>query len=237
MHGRTVEPALKLVLRIGGSILGSPPKGTILEGYSEVILRLAGGGHSLGVVVGGGEIARSYIASAKAAGLPNRDQDLVAIQASRLNAVLVGLRLGIRTPVPTTIGRMVSRLARGGLAVMGGLKPGITTDTVAALLAEAWGADLIIKASDQEGVYTADPRIDGSATLLRSISYPRLNEILGGEYRPGMHSIVDPVAVQHLTRTKQPLVVLDGSNPRNVEDAVVGRRVGTRVSERVKRHP
>ena len=221
--------AMKLVLRIGGSILGAPPDPSVVSGYSEVILGLARGGHSVAVVVGGGDVARMYIDAAKKLGLSSREQDTIAIQASRVNARLVAMKLGSDGAIPTSIARALALLRGGKTMVMGGLKPGITTDTVATLLAEAWKSDLLVKASNQDGIYTADPRTDSSATLLRSVSYRRLGEILGGEHRPGIHSIVDPVAVEHLIRKRLRLVVLNGKDPKNVLRAVKGEDVGTTV--------
>jgi uridylate kinase len=101
---------------------------------------------------------------------------------------------------------------------------------VAALIAEKWNADLLIKGSDQDGIYTADPKLNKKARKLDKISYERMEQILGGRHRPGIHSIVDPVAVEHLMKSRVKLVVLDGSEPRGVLKAVHGERVGTTVS-------
>ncbi len=220
---------MKIVLRIGGSILGSPPDSATVLAYAGIIHQVVERGNEVAVVVGGGKIAREYIEAARNLGLSRSTQDTIAIQASRLNARLVGLKLGAPS-VPTTVGGMVSRLREGRIAVMGGLKPGITTDTVATLIAEAWHSDILIKASNQDGVYTSDPRTDKSARLLHKISYPRLVEILGGTHSPGIHSIVDPVAVEMIAKQRIRLVVVNGTRPENVLDAVAGRAVGTLVS-------
>jgi uridylate kinase len=219
---------LKIVLRIGGSILGSPPDGDVIAGYAGVVEKALKKRNKVAIVVGGGSVARQYIEAARKMGLAANDQDLVAIQASRLNARLVGMRLG-SPDVATTIEGAVSKVAKDGLVVMGGLKPGITTDTVAALLAEAWRSDLMIKASNQEGIYTADPRIHKSAQLLPKVSYPMLVAILGGKHAPGIHSIVDPVAVERIAKHKIKLVVVNGENPENVLSAIQGDAVGTMV--------
>jgi len=220
---------LKIVLRIGGSVLGSPPDAAIVEAYATIIHKIIERGHKVAVVVGGGHIAREYIETAKALGLPRRDQDTVAIHASRLNAKLVGIKLGARS-VPMTVSGMVSRLARERVAVMGGLRPGITTDTVATLVAEAWHSDLMVKASNQDGIYTADPGLHKGAKLLRAISYAQLVEILGGRHSPGIHSIVDPVAVERIAERRIKLIVVNGEKPENVLMAVDGMDVGTTVS-------
>jgi uridylate kinase len=126
---------------------------------------------------------------------------------------------------------MTIELEKNKVGVMGGLRPGITTDTVAAILGDAWGSDLLVKASDQDGIYTADPRTDKEAKLLHSMSYQELTRILGGSrHRPGIHSIVDPVAAKFIAKHKLPLVVTNGFSIANVRKALLGERVGTLVS-------
>lgn len=221
---------MKTVLRIGGSVLGSPPSPKVVDAYANVVADLNFEGHSVGVVVGGGQVSREYIKSAAQIGLSPFQQDTIAIHASRLNARLVAMKLGGVSSVPTSIDGMLQRLARNRIAVMGGLKPGITTDTVAAMVAQRWRADLFVKASDQNGIYTEDPRTSKKAKKLDRITYEKMKQILGGGHRPGIHSIVDPVAVDHLLETRIRLVVINGSEPRGVIKAVHGEKIGTLVN-------
>ena len=221
---------MKAVLRIGGSVLGSPPSAKIVDGYAQVVSDLNYEGHSLAVIVGGGQVSREYIRSAAQMGLSSYQQDTIAIHASRLNARLVAMKLGGVSSVPTSIDGMLQRLARNRVAVMGGLKPGITTDTVAAIVAQRWRADLLVKASDQNSIYTEDPRVNKKAKRLDHLTYEKMKQILGGTHRPGIHSIVDPVAVDHLVESKVKLVVLNGADPKGVAKAVHGEKIGTIVS-------
>jgi uridylate kinase len=221
---------MKVVLRIGGSVLGSPPSARIVNEYADVVSDLNFEGHSVAVVVGGGQVSRDYIRSAAQMGLSPYQQDTVAIHASRLNARLVAMKLGGVSSVPTSIDGMLQRLARNRVAVMGGLRPGITTDTVAAIVAQRWRADLLVKASDQKGVYTADPRTSKKAKKLDRISYEKMKQILGGDHRPGIHSIVDPVAVDQLLQSRIKLVVISGFEPKGVVRAAHGEKIGTLVS-------
>ena len=217
-------------MRIGGSVLGDPPSAKVVNAYAEVVSDLNYEGNSVAVVVGGGGVAREYIKSAAQMGLSPYQQDTVAIHASRLNARLVAMKLGGVSSVPTSIDGMLQRLARNRVAVMGGLKPGITTDTVAAVVAERWKADLLVKASDQSGIYTEDPRVNRKAKKLDRITYEKMKQILGGAHRPGIHSIVDPVAADRLFESRVKLVVLQGADPKGVIRAVHGERVGTLVT-------
>ena len=221
---------MKAVLRIGGSVLGSPPSSKVVNAYANVISDLNYEGHSIAVVVGGGQVSREYIKSAAEMGLSTYQQDTVAIHASRLNARLVAMKLGGVSSVPTSIDGMLQRLARNRVAVMGGLKPGITTDTVAAIVAQKWRADIMVKASDQNGIYNEDPRTNKKAKMLDKMTYERMREILGGSHRPGIHSIIDPVAVDQLTESRVRLVVLNGSDAKGVIRAIHGEKIGTVVS-------
>jgi uridylate kinase len=221
---------LRAVLRIGGSVLGSPPDADVVEGYSRVISELNSEGTSVAVVVGGGRVSREYIKSAKGMGLSSYQQDTVAIHASRLNARLVAMKLGGVSSVPTSVDGMLQRLARNRVAVMGGLKPGITTDTVAAMVAQRWNADLVVKCSDQKGIYTSDPRTNRKAKKLDTMTYEEMKDILGGGHSPGIHSIIDPVAVEQLAKSRIRLIVLNGFDPRGVLKAVHGERIGTLVT-------
>ncbi|HZW84866.1 MAG TPA: UMP kinase [Nitrososphaerales archaeon] len=221
---------MKTVLRIGGSVLGSPPLASRVNEFADVVSDLNHEGHSVAVIVGGGQVSREYIKSAAQMGLSPYQQDTVAIHASRLNARLVAMKLGGVSSVPTSIDGMLQRLARNRVAVMGGLRPGITTDTVAALVAQRWRADLMVKASDQDGIYTEDPRTNKKAKKLDKITYEKMKQILGGTHRPGIHSIIDPVAVDQLFDLRIRLVVLNGADPRGVLKAVHGEKIGTVVT-------
>jgi len=108
------------------------------------------------------------------------------------------------------------------------VKPGMTTDTVAALLASEIGADLIVKATDQEGVYTRDPRKYSDAKKLDEIGFNDLEKILSEDrHRAGIHQIIDPEAVRILKEKRIKTIVVNGFRPENVLLAISGAKVGT----------
>jgi len=223
---------MRLVLRIGGSVVASPINTELIGEYVNLLKALKSRGHEVAVVVGGGVLAREFIRAAKDLGLAEEDQDEMAISVSRIYAQLFLAKLGklgCKT-VPTAVDDVVKWLRKGKVAVMGGLKPGMTTDTVAAMVAERIEAELYVKATDQEGVYDKDPRKHSDAVKLDHLNFAELSRVLTEtEHRAGIHQILDPEAVKLLKRGNVKVVVVNGSRPENVLLAVEGKKVGTLI--------
>jgi uridylate kinase len=221
---------MRIVLRIGGSVIASPVNPDLIIKYADLLKNLKEQGHVVAVVVGGGALAREFIQVARTMGLAEQDQDEVAISVSRLFAQLFLKKLGRlgSEEVPLTIEDVAERLRKGKVVVMGGLKPGMTTDTVAAMIAERVNAGLYVKATDQEGVYDKDPRKYADAVKLERLTFDDLSSIFTeGKHRAGIHQILDPEAVKLLRIGKVKVVVVSGFKPENVLLAVKGKKVGT----------
>jgi uridylate kinase len=111
---------------------------------------------------------------------------------------------------------------------MGGLKPGITTDAVAALVAEKVKADMLIKGTDQDGVYDKDPKKHSDALKLDHMFLDDLSEVFEQTtHKAGMHQIIDPVAIEVLKRYRLKLVIVNGFQPANIAAAIKGENIGT----------
>jgi len=223
---------MRIVLRIGGSVVASPINATLISRYVDLLKSLKKNGHEVGVVVGGGALAREFIQAAKNIGLNGKAQDDIAISVSRVFAQLIIKKLGKLgcETVPSAIEEAEKCLTQGKIAVMGGLKPGMTTDTVAALIAEKTNADLLIKATDQEGIYDKDPRRHGDAVKLDHISFEDLSGVFAEDkHRAGIHQIIDPEAVKILKRKRIRVIVVNGFKPDNVLAAIRGERIGTLI--------
>lgn len=213
-------------------MFASPIKPDLVNKYAALLRKLVKSGHVVAVVVGGGVLAREFIGVAKSLGLREAAQDEVAISVSRIYAQLFLNTLGEigYDTVPTTIDDAVKCLNGGKIVVMGGLKPGMTTDTVAALIAEKVKADLLIKASDQEGIYDKDPRKHSDAVKLDRIKLENLSRVCTeDQHKAGIHQIIDPEAVKVLKRSRIKVVVVLGFKPENVLKAIEGKKVGTFV--------
>ncbi|MEM3673561.1 MAG: UMP kinase [Candidatus Bathyarchaeia archaeon] len=223
---------MKIVIRIGGSVIASPVNPKLIGDYVEILKRLKGEGHDVAVVVGGGALAREFIETAKNLGLEEKDQDDVAISVSRIFAQLFTKKLGKLGcgKVLLTVEEAAECLSEEKIAVLGGLKPGMTTDSVAALVAEKIGADVLIKATDQEGIYTKDPRKHADAVKLDRLSFDDLSKVLAEDkHKAGIHQILDPKAVKILRGTRVKVFVLNGYKPENLLRVVKGERVGTLI--------
>jgi len=181
-------------------------------------------------VVGGGSLARDFIKVARAMGLSESDQDKVAINVSRLFAQLLAIRLGDLElgRIPTSVDEVAEGLETGKIVVMGGIRPGMTTDAVAAMVAERIGAELLVKATDQEGIYTKDPRKHPDAEKIDVLSFDDLVQFFEqNKHKAGIHQVLDPEAVRILQKERTKTVVVNGFKPENVMLAVRGERVGT----------
>jgi len=224
------EHAMKLVIRFGGSVIASPLNPKLIGEYAWLLKKLKDEGYSIVAVTGGGEIARQFIKAAKSLGLEEAAQDELAIKASRLVAELLQKKLGDEAcpKIPASVEEAENCLKKGKIVVMGGLKPGMTTDTVAALVAKAIKADMLVKATDQEGIYTKDPKKHKDARLLRKVKIEYLEKIFEeNKHKAGIHQILDPEAIKILKELKLKVVVVNGFKPENVELAVKGGAVGT----------
>ena len=224
---------MRLVVRIGGSVVASPVNTKLISEYAELIKKVKSQGHDVAVIVGGGALAREFIRVAKDLGLEMTAQDEIAISCSRLFAQLFLKRLGEigDSKVAITLDEAAHGLAAGKIVVMGGLKPGITTDTVAALVAERVNADLLVKSTDQDGVYNKDPRKHTDAMKLDHVGFDDLSKVFEeSEHKAGIHQIIDPEAIKVLKRQRLKLIVVNGFKPENLLAAVNGEKVGTVIS-------
>jgi uridylate kinase len=223
---------MKIIIRVGGSVVATPVNTNLIGKYAEILKELKAKGHEVVVIVGGGALARDFIKIAKELGLEEKDQDDLAISVSRLFAQLFAKTLGEISceKVPLNVEEAVECLEGGKIAVLGGLKPGMTTDTVAALIAERINADMLIKATDQEGVYNKDPRKHPDAVKLDKLRFEDLPQVLAEKkHKAGIHQILDPEAVKVLKVKRIKVLVLNGYKPENILLAVEGKNVGTLI--------
>lgn len=223
---------MRIVISIGGSVLISDLDPERIYKYAENVKQLTEE-HTVYVVVGGGRIARKYISAARALGANEVECDIIGIDMTRINARLLIAALGNGAyPEPPKSYLDANNAAFSGkIVVMGGLIPGQTTDAVSAVLAEYVGADLLINATSVDGVYTADPKRDKEAKKLTIMTPSELVEIVMKiDMAAGSNSPIDPLAAKIIQRCGIKTIVVDGTDPENIVEAVAGHHSGTMIS-------
>jgi len=223
---------MRVVLSIGGSVLAPELEPERVRGYAAVVESLAEE-HDVGVVVGGGSIAREYIETARALGANEIELDRMGIGVTRLNARLLMAALGdLAAPAPPTgYTEAGAAMRRGEVPVMGGTHPAHTTDAVSAALAEDAGADLLVFATSVPGVYDSDPNEHDGAERYDELGAGELARVIAEmEMSAGASAPVDLLAAKIVQRAGLDAVVVDGTNPDTVAAAVRGEEVeGTRI--------
>jgi len=222
---------MKIVIKIGGSAIAQGLDAGRFRAYAAVLRRLAKD-HTVLIVVGGGTPAREYIGVAKELGANNSILDYVGIGVSRLNARLLISALGeLAYPQPPHDYEEAGlAMYTGKIVVMGGVEPGQTTDAVAAILAEYVHADLLLRTTSVDAVYTADPKLDKSAKRIPRMTAEELVTLVTKiEMTAGANNIFDPLGAQIVKRSRIPLVVVGGADPQNLVAAAEGKPIGTLI--------
>ena len=188
------------------------------------------------IVIGGGNIFRGLAASAR--GMDRATADYMGMLATVINALALQDALeqfGVVTRVITAIEmravaepfirrRAIRHLEKKRVVIFaaGTGNPYFTTDTAAALRAMEIKADVILKGTKVDGVYTADPMVDPAATKYPTISYLQVLE--------RQLKVMDATAISLCMDNKLPIVVFNLREPGNVRRVVMGEAIGTTVS-------
>jgi len=203
------------------------------------IARDVGEIQSLGVqtaiVIGGGNIFRGLAASVR--GMDRATADYMGMLATVINALALQdalERQGVLTRTVTAIEmravaepfirrRAIRHLEKGRVVIFaaGTGNPYFTTDTAAALRAMEIKAEVILKGTKVDGIYTADPVLDPKATMYDSISYLQVLE--------RQLKVMDSTAISLCMDNKLPIVVFNLVEPGNIRRVVLGEAVGTTV--------
>ena len=222
----------RILLKLSGEALmgdvgyGIDPK--IVERVAGEIKEVKALGVELALVVGGGNIFRGIKASAS--GMDRASADYMGMLATVMNAVALqdGLeKLGVYTRVMSAIEmrevaepfirrRAIRHLEKGRLVIFaaGIGKPFFTTDTAAAMRALEIQADVLMKATGVNGIYTADPRKDPHAVKIPELTHVR---VLQDEL-----AVMDASAIALCKDNRLPILVFNMNEPGNINRAVMG---------------
>ena len=236
----TVAPRYqRVLLKLSGEALMGDQQFGVDSAVTAAIARDVGEIQNLGVqtaiVIGGGNIFRGLAASVR--GMDRATADYMGMLATVINALALQDALerhGVVTRTVTAIEmrqvaepfirrRAIRHLEKGRVVIFaaGTGNPYFTTDTAAALRAMEIRADVILKATKVDGIYTADPVLDPSATMYDSISYLQVLE--------RQLKVMDSTAISLCMDNKLPIVVFNLREPGNIRRVVLGDSVGTTV--------
>lgn len=230
----------RILLKLSGeALMGNKPYGIdseVISRYAEEIKTVVSSGAQLGIVIGGGNIFR---------GVQGADDGMDRVQADHMGmlaTVINGLalqssleRIGVQTRLQSAIQmdkicepfirrRAVRHLEKGRVVIFsaGTGNPYFTTDTGATLRAIEIQAEVILKGTRVDGIYTADPEKDSSATRYETISYTEVYEL-------GLN-VMDLTAFTLSQENNLPIVVFDMNKSGNLLRIIQGDNVGTLVS-------
>lgn len=227
---------MRVVLKMGGSLI-QDERGDIrvekFAEYAKVILKLREENIEItSIIVGGGKTARKYIEAARKLGAAEGLSDEIGIRAAQLNAqIMVGaLDRAAYPTIPDTLQEVAEATATGKIVVVGGLQPGQSTNAVAALVAERVKADILINATNVDGVYTRDPKKDPRAEKLDQVTINEIQEIINDKaFFAGKYELFDMVALKILERSKITTWIINGEDPENILRIIAGEKIGTRI--------
>jgi uridylate kinase len=230
----------RVLLKLSGEALMGEQQFGIDPAVTVQIARdigdIQGMGVQVAVVIGGGNLFRGLAASAR--GMDRATADYMGMLATVINGLALQdslEKIGVMTRVLSAIEmravsepfirrRAVRHLEKGRVVVFaaGTGNPYFTTDTAAALRAMEVKADVILKGTKVDGIYTADPMVHPNATKFDNISYIKVLE-------RGL-KVMDATAISLCMDNKLPIVVFNLRTPGNLRKVVMGELVGTTVA-------
>lgn len=231
----------RILLKLSGEALaGSQGYGIdvpTLNRLAQEIRDVVSLGVQVGIVIGGGNIFRGVAGSAR--GMDRASSDYMGMLATVINALALQDALektGVPTRVQTAIHmaqvaepyirrRAIRHLEKGRVVIFaaGTGNPYFTTDTAAALRAMEIGADILLKATKVDGIYSADPVQDPSARRFEQLSF---YDVIQQQLK-----VMDMTAVSLCMDHGLPILTFDLTQPGNIVRAVSGETIGTLVCQ------
>ncbi len=230
----------RILLKLSGeSLSGSGSHGlddTVLELYAKQVIEVVNKGCEVAIVIGGGNIFRGLRGTES--GFDRVKGDQMGMLATVINSLALESaisRLGGRAGVFTSIrmepvgelynrDRVLETMKNGAVAILAGGtgNPFFTTDTASALRAVETGADVLLKGTRVDGVYSADPEKDPSAVKFEKISF---EEVISRRLK-----VMDSTAFSMCRDNNMPIIVFDMNQQGNLLNLVKGEPIGTIVS-------
>jgi len=218
---------------MGPSAFGIDPETCLL--FAHEVKEVHESGIEVCMVIGGGNIFRGIAGAAK--GMDRTSADYMGMLATIMNALAmqnalesIGVPTRVQSAIPMTtvcepyVRRRAQRHMEKGRVVIfaaGTGNPYFTTDTGAALRAAEMGCDSLFKGTGVDGVYSADPKKDSSATRFESLSY---TDVLSQDLK-----IMDATAISLMRENAIPIIVFNIREPGRLKEVIEGRGICTTI--------
>ena len=177
--------------------------------------------HKLTVITGGGKLVREYLKNIKNLDLSDDEKEKIIIPLIHANTMLFSKTLN-KPPVFD-----MNDFEKE--CVIGGIKPGQSTDTNAANAAKLMDADLLIKLTNVDGIYNKDPNQYDNAKKYDHLNFKQIM-YADKKTSPGDYGVLDPKAMRIIGKNKITTVVCNGKDPKVIEKILDGEKIGTKIS-------
>ncbi|MDO8554606.1 MAG: UMP kinase [Candidatus Micrarchaeota archaeon] len=221
-----------VVLSLGGSLINTE-NGIDHKFLDEVKKILDKSSHSFGIVTGGGTAARVYAQKARQINGNEFEADEAAIKATKENAKHAIDAFGklAYSRVLENFDDARNAASASKIIVMGGTIPGITTDSDAALLAEALHAKRLVNISNVNGIYDSNPSKNPNAKKYDKLSYDELIKLAStsDSRKAGENFVFDILACKLVSRSRIETHFVSGKNLDDLKNAIEGKEHGGTV--------
>lgn len=214
-----------IVISVGGSLIVSKDGIDVafLSSFKKTIIKLVEEKEMRFVIVcGGGKTARDYQNACKEADpkMSDFDLDLIGVEATKLNAYLVGIIFGDMADQKIICDPTKVFFTNENIVIASGWKLGCSTDYDAVLLALNVGAKKIINLSNIDAVYDGDPRYNPDAKILREISWDEYLKLIPEKWTPGLSTPFDPIASKEARKQGMEVFITNGNRLEDMKSYI-----------------
>lgn len=206
------------VISLGGSlIVPNNIDSKFLKQFKKIILEYIKKGNKVIIVCGGGNTCRDYYKAAKKiSNIAQNQLDWVGVMTTRLNAELIRVIFGNKTHKKTEYDPK-KRYNFKKILILGGDKPGASSDLDTVEIALQHKAKEIINLTDIDYVYDKNPLKYKNAKALKHLTWKEYKKIIGNKWVSGSHTPFDPIASKKAMQSKIKVIIINGKDLNNLK--------------------
>jgi len=224
---------MKVVISIGGSLLTKELSYENFKKYADIVNKISKK-HKIIVVCGGGTTARIYQNIGRKAKASSEMLDFIGIMATHINAAtfstLIKNSYLVKWKSLKEASKEVKKYFGKKVLVCAGYDVGCSTDFDSAYFASLVKANVVINATNVDGIYDKDPNKFKDAKKFERLTYDEFIKIISkNPQKPGEYRLFDLKAAKILKKGRVKLIIIDGRNPKEIIRAVEGKHSGSEV--------